>query len=226
MSPGQLESPQVYLKPGDLLVIREPRTVITVLGSCVAVTFFNARLRIAAICHAMLPRPRRFRLDDVAEQERFKYLSEAVPHMAAQFAMLGVAPSEVEVKLFGGGNVIGSKDGDHPERWLGNVNVQTARELLEAAGFNVRAANVGGDRGRKILFDDAMMGYTSLMGLMALSLGISTTGLGIIGIYLGKIFSQVQNRPTFIIKDIHGHTPPPTYAAEPRRQSEDAGCTY
>lgn len=80
--------------------------------------------------------------------------------------------------------------------------------------------------GRKILFDDAMMGYTSLMGLMALSLGISTTGLGIIGIYLGKIFSQVQNRPTFIIKDIHGHTPPPTYAAEPRRQSEDAGCTY
>ena len=57
--------------------------------------------------------------------------------------------------------------------------------------------------GRRILFDDALIGYTSIMGLMALSLGITTSSLGLIGIYLGKIFSQVQNRPAYIIKDIH-----------------------
>ncbi len=56
---------------------------------------------------------------------------------------------------------------------------------------------------RKILFDDALMGFTSMMAMMSLSLGIITTGLGVIGIYLGKIFSQVQNRPTYIIKDVH-----------------------
>lgn len=56
---------------------------------------------------------------------------------------------------------------------------------------------------RKILFDDALIGFTSMMAMMSLSLGIITTGLGVIGIYLGKIFSQVQNRPTYIIRDVH-----------------------
>jgi putative glycosyltransferase len=56
---------------------------------------------------------------------------------------------------------------------------------------------------RKVFFDDAMIGFTSMMALMALSLGVMTTGMGIIGIYLGKVFTQVQNRPTYIVKDIH-----------------------
>lgn len=80
--------------------------------------------------------------------------------------------------------------------------------------------------GRKILFDDAMTGYTSLMGLTALSLGVTTTGMGLIGIYLGKVFNQVQNRPTYIIKDIHKSTTSfPTFATE-ARQNEDTRCSY
>lgn len=55
----------------------------------------------------------------------------------------------------------------------------------------------------KILFNDALIGFTSVMALMLLSLGILTTGMGIIGIYLGKVFTQVQNRPTYIVKDIY-----------------------
>lgn len=56
---------------------------------------------------------------------------------------------------------------------------------------------------RKILFDDALLGFTSVVALITLSLGIMTTGLGIIGIYLGKVFTQVQNRPTYIVKDVY-----------------------
>lgn len=56
---------------------------------------------------------------------------------------------------------------------------------------------------RKIVFNDAMIGFTSMMAVMTLSLGILTTGLGIIGIYIGKVFKQVQNRPTYIVKDIY-----------------------
>lgn len=56
---------------------------------------------------------------------------------------------------------------------------------------------------RKILFDDALLGFTSMVALITLSLGIMTTGLGIIGIYLGKVFTQVQNRPTYIVKDVY-----------------------
>lgn len=56
---------------------------------------------------------------------------------------------------------------------------------------------------RKVMFDDALLGFTSMVALTTLSLGIMTTGLGLIGIYLGKIFTQVQDRPAFIVKDVH-----------------------
>jgi len=55
---------------------------------------------------------------------------------------------------------------------------------------------------RKLLFDDTLLGFTSIMALMTLTLGILTTAMGLVGIYLGKVFNQVQNRPTYIIKDI------------------------
>lgn len=56
---------------------------------------------------------------------------------------------------------------------------------------------------RKLVFDDALLGFTSMMTMMALSLGILTTAIGVVGIYLGKVFNQVQNRPTYIVKDIY-----------------------
>lgn len=56
---------------------------------------------------------------------------------------------------------------------------------------------------RKLVFGDALLGFTSLAALMAMTLGVLTTGLGLIGIYLGKVFEQVQNRPNYIVRDLH-----------------------
>lgn len=56
---------------------------------------------------------------------------------------------------------------------------------------------------RKLLFGDALMGFTSIMGMMAMTLGVLTTGMGLLGIYLGKVFNQVQQRPNYIIRDVH-----------------------
>jgi putative glycosyltransferase len=58
---------------------------------------------------------------------------------------------------------------------------------------------------RQLWFGDAPAGFTSIMAFMAVSLGILTTAIGIVGIYLDKVFRQVQNRPTYIVKDIHRH---------------------
>jgi putative glycosyltransferase len=56
---------------------------------------------------------------------------------------------------------------------------------------------------RKLFFGDTLLGFTSMMGLIAVSLGILVTAIGLVGIYLGKVFNQVQNRPTYIVKDIY-----------------------
>lgn len=81
-----------------------------------------------------------------------------------------------------------------PLTWLFNAGIIITLLSLSYVAYLVL---------RKILFDDALLGFTSIMAAIALSLGILTTGLGVVGIYLGKIFNQVQNRPNYIVKDIH-----------------------
>jgi len=66
---------------------------------------------------------------------------------------------------------------------------------------------------RKLVYGDALLGFTSLMGIMAMTLGVLTTGLGLLGIYLGKVFDQVQGRPNYIIRDVHRFTALPPHVA-------------
>lgn len=144
--------PQVHLKPGELIISQKPSLVVTVLGSCVSVTMFHRRTRIAAICHAMLPEPKSKGADE-NEPHLYRYVSEVIPEICRHFALAGLAPEQVEVKLFGGGNVISMADESPKERWIGSVNVRRAREILREAGFTIRASNVGGTSGRKIMFN-------------------------------------------------------------------------
>ncbi|MGA2108628.1 MAG: hypothetical protein ABSH25_13400 [Syntrophorhabdales bacterium] len=46
---------KVFLKPGEIYVGEEPAEISTILGSCVSVTMFSKRVRVGAICHALLP---------------------------------------------------------------------------------------------------------------------------------------------------------------------------
>jgi putative glycosyltransferase len=57
---------------------------------------------------------------------------------------------------------------------------------------------------KKILYPETIfMGYTSVFTLILFSLGMLISSIGIVGIYLSRIFKQVQNRPLFIIKKIY-----------------------
>jgi len=57
---------------------------------------------------------------------------------------------------------------------------------------------------RKILKPEIILpGYTSLAILILFSTGLIMTSLGLFGIYLEKMYTQVKNRPLFIIKDIY-----------------------
>ena len=145
--------PQRHLQPGELLVTQELQWVITLLGSCVAVTMFNARFHLAGICHAMLPRPHHKDAPQSNPNECFRYLSHAIPAMAERFSQIGLQPAEVEVKMFGGGNVINMGGDPHDDHWIGSANVAIAQKLLQSARFRIIAQNVGGTCGCKILFN-------------------------------------------------------------------------
>lgn len=57
---------------------------------------------------------------------------------------------------------------------------------------------------KKIVYGNTVqMGWTSIIALNVLILGIISTFLGLMGIYIFKIFRQVQGRPNAIIKKIY-----------------------
>lgn len=57
---------------------------------------------------------------------------------------------------------------------------------------------------KKLIYGDAIsVGWTSIITLIFFIFGIIMSALGILGIYLSKIFNQIQNRPLYIIKDIY-----------------------
>jgi putative glycosyltransferase len=80
-----------------------------------------------------------------------------------------------------------------PLIWLFNAGVVITLLSFASAVYLVM---------RKIIFNDTLLGFTSIMVFMMFTLGVLTTALGLVGIYMGKVFNQVQNRPSYIVKDI------------------------
>ncbi|WP_298436503.1 chemotaxis protein CheD [Geobacter sp.] len=141
MKPALTGLPTVYLRPGELHFGAAPTVVTTVLGSCVSVTMFERTSGTAAICHALLP--------EGNKGDGLRYVDTSILHMLALFSARGVSPARLEVKLFGGADLIGfggSRIG------VGRRNVEIARRVLSVSGLAVTAADVGGTRGRKLIF--------------------------------------------------------------------------
>lgn len=133
--------PLVYLKPGEIHFATIPTVVTTVLGSCVSVTMFDPAGGAAAICHALLPEGPRADL--------FRYVDSSIHHMLGMFSSHGVRQNQLEVKLFGGADMLGA---GASRIGVGRRNVEIARQVLADEGLEVSAADVGGTRGRKLFF--------------------------------------------------------------------------
>ena len=58
---------------------------------------------------------------------------------------------------------------------------------------------------RKILFGTLLEGWASLMVSIWFLGGLTIFSLGVIGIYLSKVFIEVKQRPYTIVKDVYHH---------------------
>ncbi len=138
----------VYLQPGESRLVKQSTIFHTVLGSCVGVTFLVPRLGVAAICHPMLPRCPANLLGNRAST---RYVDFAIRDLAQQLGSLGAARAEIQVKLFGGADVLVVVD-NHSRPTVGRLNLEMALRTLEEEGFSVAASSLGGRSGVQIQF--------------------------------------------------------------------------
>lgn len=54
---------------------------------------------------------------------------------------------------------------------------------------------------RALLFGDPVAGWPSLMAAITLFGGVNLLGVGTVGLYISKIYSETKNRPLYIIEE-------------------------
>jgi chemotaxis protein CheD len=76
----------------------------------------------------------------------------SIRYLARQFDALGASRLELEVKLFGGADVLSGAGAAPGRPTVGALNRVAAEETLAEEGLAVAASDVGGVRGRRIHF--------------------------------------------------------------------------
>lgn len=131
-----------YLNPGYIYLPESRTSISTVLGSCVSVIIYDIKKRIGGMNHFLLPSP------DRDFPPKTIYGDIATGTLIKMFFKRGSKKTDLEAQIFGG-----SFNDTYSEKDIGKLNIIKAREVLKKFGLQFASEDVGGIKGRKIIFD-------------------------------------------------------------------------
>jgi chemotaxis protein CheD len=133
-----------YLHPGDLLASGEPMALTTILGSCVGVCLFDAESRTGGMNHFLLP-------DSLGARPTTRFGDLAMPRLLTDVLEAGGRRGRLQARVFGGACVLDAFRATAASH-LGERNAEVALRFLEQHGIPVVSRDIGGKRGRKLVF--------------------------------------------------------------------------
>ncbi|MBK5965035.1 chemotaxis protein CheD [Thiocystis minor] len=136
----------VKILPGEYYVSTRELLMVTVLGSCVAACVRDRVSGIGGINHFMLPDDRRD--EDSRFGRSMRYGDYAMEILINQLLKMGARRSNLEAKVFGGGNVLpGFKN-----HVVGERNARFVLDYLATEAIPVVAKDLLGSHPRKVYF--------------------------------------------------------------------------
>lgn len=133
--------------PGQLYFGREPGSIRTLLGSCVALTLWHPERRIGGMCHYLLPERRR----NPQQQPDGRYGTEAIAVLVEQLIRAGTKANEYEVHLYGGADTL--PDHVAHKTQVGVRNIELGWTLVDQHGFQLVGVDVGDNVPRTVRLD-------------------------------------------------------------------------
>jgi chemotaxis protein CheD len=138
----------IFLHPGDYYFADRHTRIRTLLGSCVAITFWHPELSVGGMCHFMLPeRGSEHKTGNVPDG---RFADAAIALLLKEIDAVGAPYREYQVKLFGGGNMFPQNSNKNQ---LGIQNIKAARRLVKHYGFTCVAEHLGDIGHRNIIFE-------------------------------------------------------------------------
>ena len=115
----------------------------TLLGSCVALIFYDRKKKIKAMNHFLLP-------DTNDNSNDMKYGLYSVEAMLNEMYKIGCLKSDIVAKISGGADIMNL----NLKNSIGSRNVEFAKEFCRKEGFRIISEHVRGEHGRLILLAD------------------------------------------------------------------------
>lgn len=131
-----------FINVGEIFVGTKPTEIVTVLGSCVSVCLYDPREQVGAMNHYLVP------LWNGNGLQTPKFGNISIPKLIETMEHIGCHRLNLEAKIFGGANI---NHTDHEHMMVGKKNILIAKEILKEAGIPIKAEDVGGNRGRRIM---------------------------------------------------------------------------
>lgn len=141
---------EIFLHPGEYYFGDANTRIRTLLGSCVSLTMWHPRRRIGGMCHYMLAE-RKSAKGALAADGR--YADDAVQLFLRDIRRSNTAPSDYQIKIFGGGNMFPRNRGRGGRTPVSDHNIEIAKTLVRQHGFRLTAESVGGNGYRQVIFD-------------------------------------------------------------------------
>ncbi len=138
-----MENKKIFILPGEIAVSRQPCTIATLLGSCVAICLHNPRIKAGGMNHFMLPSGNN-------PSMKGKYGDYASEKLIQMMLRIDSNIHNLDAYIYGGGAVVGHLSSG---AGIGLKNIEIAEGILAKYKIPIRKRDVGGTSGRKIFFD-------------------------------------------------------------------------
>ncbi|MBL3520084.1 chemotaxis protein CheD [Aliarcobacter lanthieri] len=127
---------------GEFAVVSDDDEIAlkTLLGSCVALMFYDRKKRIKSMNHFLLP-------DTNDSSNDMKYGLYSVEAMLNEMYKMGCSKSDIVAKISGGADIMNLNLSNS----IGERNVNFAKEFCRKEGFRVISEHTRGEHGRLIL---------------------------------------------------------------------------
>ncbi|MGV6853045.1 MAG: chemoreceptor glutamine deamidase CheD [bacterium] len=142
----QMDVVMARILPGEYYVTMHEECIVTVLGSCISVCVRDPYTKIGGMNHFMLPESEEGQWAGTAASASTRYGNYAMEYLINQLLSHGAARNSLEIKVFGGGNVL--KGGAN----VGTRNTAFVENYMRSEGYRINAMDVGGDNPRKVLY--------------------------------------------------------------------------
>ncbi|QTA85258.1 chemotaxis protein CheD [Desulfonema magnum] len=131
-----------FLEPGYIFLATKPAIISGVLGSCVSVCLYDRKRKIGGMNHFQLPYAREKGLATAI------YGNAAIVMLIRMMTSDGSKIKHLEAQILGGAYNPGIS-----QKNIGQENIKVARRILAEKRISVVSEDVGGEKGRKIVFN-------------------------------------------------------------------------